>query len=523
MREELDLARRLGAFDPLFNSARIASIAHWGPGLSAAVAAAAVRFPSRVAISDDHRDLTYRSLSARATNLAAELRKRAGAGDGATIGILARNHAGFLVAHIAAERAGVDMVLLSTALPAPELANILARDDIRVLIADEEFEPVIADSGASIDVIWADTRGPRSLADLSAVNRLCAPPRRRSRLVLLTSGTTGPPKGARRPNRAPRASELGLFSRIPYRTGDVYYVVPPLFHAWGLSQATVALSTASTLVLRRRFDAGQTIDLMTQRQLDVFAVVPLMLRRILHDRPILPDEIHRPRLVLSSGNVLQGALAAQWMDRFGDHLYNLYGSTEAAIGTIASPDQLRASPGTVGSPPRGVTLSILDPEGMPQPVGESGRVHLSSSMQFSGYTDGSGGERSGTMLATGDLGWVDEHGLLHVEGRANDMVVTGGENVYPSRVEEVLDQLPEVEMSAVVGVDDDEWGQRVVAFIVPRRGWTIDPDRIRAEASIHLPSFMVPRQVFTADALPMTTTGKVVRHKLAVLGDAARL
>ncbi|MEL6983510.1 MAG: acyl-CoA synthetase, partial [Actinomycetota bacterium] len=179
--------------------------------------------------------------------------------------------------------------------------------------------------------------------------------------------------------------------------------------------------------------------------------------------------------------------------------------------------------GTVGRPPRGVTLSILDGKGMPVAAGKSGRVFLSSSLQFSGYTDGTNGDRSGTMLATGDMGWVDANGRLHVRGRANDMIVTGGENVYPSRVEEVIDRLPEIELSAVVGVDDDEYGQRVVAFVVPRKGWAIDIERLRDAAAVDLPAFMVPREVFVVDALPMTTTGKVIRHRLAVLGDRARL
>ena len=247
-----------------------------------------------------------------------------------------------------------------------------------------------------------------------------------------------------------------------------------------------------------------------------------MLRRILQEESGGPS-VQRPRLVLSSGNVLPGPLATEWMDRHGDHLYNVYGSTEAALGTVADPIDLRAAPGTVGLPPRGVTLSILDDRGMPVPVGSSGRVFLSSSMQFAGYTDGSDGERSGTMLATGDMGWIDADGRLHVRGRANDRIVTGGENVYPSRVEEVIDGLPEIELSAVVGFDDDEYGQRVVAFVVPRKGMKADPERVREAAAVDLPNFMVPRQVFVVDALPMTTTGKVIRHRLAVLGDRDRV
>ncbi|MGF1598663.1 MAG: AMP-binding protein [Acidimicrobiales bacterium] len=516
--DDIRAALRLGAADPFLTTARLSATAQWGPGIGAMVAAAALRFPTRPAIVDGQGSIQYCQLDRRATNLAALLRRN----DEGTVAILCRNHRGFVLGQVAAERAGRDVVLMSTALPASKLREVLDREQVATLIADDEFVPLIEQCGADVDVLPAEGDGPDSIWALSATSRLCALPRRRSRLVLLTSGTTGPPKGARRHNRAPRARDASLLASIPYQLGDTFLVAPPLFHAWGLSQATVAMATASTLVLRRRFDAADVVDLLRHQHVDVLAVVPLMLRRILTKADGV-DGLHAPRIVASSGNVLQGSLAVAWMDRFGDHLYNLYGSTEAAIGTIAGPDELRRFPGTVGRPPRGVTLSILDERGMPVPVGRSGRVHLSNSMQFSGYTDGSDGDRAGTLLATGDLGYVDVEGNLHVNGRANDMIVTGGENVFPSMVEEVLEQLPSIDVSAVVGVEDEEYGQRVVAFVVPHdRRRSLDIEAVRSAVAAELPAFMVPREIVTVEALPMTTTGKVIRHRLATLGDAAR-
>ncbi|MEL6985437.1 MAG: AMP-binding protein, partial [Actinomycetota bacterium] len=332
MRSELAAAARLGALDPFLNGARAVGVAQWGPGIAASVAAAAIRHPRRLAIIDDDVELDYRTLDCRATSLAAHLRRRAGDG---SVGILARNHAGFILAQLAAERAGVDVVLVSTALPAPRLRDVLDRDGITVLIADVEFRQLTEDAELTIPILWADgdRQDPDSLLTISSTFRLCAPPTRRSRLVLLTSGTTGPPKGARRSNRAPRLNEFGMLTRIPYRVGDVYYVASPLFHAWGLSQSTMAMATASTLILRRRFNAADALRLLAETDIDVLAVVPLMLRRLLQEDAA--QDIRPPRLVLSSGNVLSGDLATDWMDRYGDRLYNLYGSTEAAIGTIA--------------------------------------------------------------------------------------------------------------------------------------------------------------------------------------------
>ncbi|MCP5027584.1 MAG: AMP-binding protein [Actinomycetia bacterium] len=519
----VDVAARLGAFDPFLTAARTTAVARWGAGISAMVAGNATRFPNRIAIADADGEINYATVDRHASNVGCHLRRLVGdrAGNGA-VGILCRNHRGFLVAQIAAERAGADLVLLSTALPAPKLAEVAEREQLAVLVVDEEFRAVVEAAGLDLEVVAAEGDGPGSLADLATSPGTCPAPRRRSRLVLLTSGTTGPPKGARRHNQAPGPEVLGMFAQVPYRLGDQYLVGPPLFHAWGLSQATTALATASTVHLRPRFDVDETLSILRQRPIDVLAVVPLMLRRLLRAATDRAD-IQAPRLVLSSGNVLSGDLALEWMDAFGDRLYNFYGSTETAIGTIALPADLRHAPGTVGRPPRGVTIGILDHENMPVPAGTLGRVHLASRMQFAGYTDGTDRERAGTLMATGDLGYFDVDGLLHVEGRVNDMIVTGGENVFPSRVEEVLEQNPDVEMAAVVGVDDEDYGQRVVAFVVPRPKATIDVTDLLAGAALELQSFKVPREVRIVDSLPMTTTGKVVRHRLAVLGEAERV
>jgi fatty-acyl-CoA synthase len=516
----------MGGWDPLYTMARFAGVSMWGPGIASMVAASATRFPTRTAIIDEAGPISYRTLDRHATNLAAYLRRqtaeqrRSGASEEApAVGILGRNHRWFVIAQVAAERAGLDVVMMSPALPAPQLSEVLGREAVSILIADTEFDHAIAESGTDVPVLSADGDGRDSLAAVCRRTGFCPPPARRSRLVLLTSGTTGPPKGARRANQAPGPGAMGLFTEIPFRVKETFLVCPPLFHAWGLSQATIALATGSTLILRRKFDAAEALRLLAEHSVDVLAVVPLMLRRMLRE---LGDHepAGRPRMTISSGNVLTGTLAESWMDRFGERLWNVYGSTEAAVGTVAGPADLRAAPGTVGRPPPGVTLSILDAKGMPAPTGKPGRVFVSSSLQFSGYSDGTDRDRSGTLMATGDLGYLDDDGRLHIDGRANDMIVTGGENLFPSRVEEVLDHHPGVELSAVVGAPDEEYGQRVVAFVVPRPGWTIDIDELRRTAAADLQSFMVPREVHIVDALPMTVTGKVIRHRLAVLGEA---
>ena len=515
-----NVALRMGVTDAALNAARWWASIRWGMGSASAVAAAALRFGGRTAIVDDAGSINYRDLDRAASSVAARLKVAAAQPDGGlgAVGILCRNHRWFVTALVAAERAGCDTVLLSTALPASNLAEVCARDGIAVIVADDEFADVISQSGTSAAVIEADGDGKNSMARIAAAGLPCSPPTRRPKLVLLTSGTTGAPKSAVRPLRTTRSEGTGMLRRVPYRVGDRYFIAAPLFHAWGLSQLVAGLATAGTIEMRQRFEATEVVGLMCERRYDALVVVPLMLRRML-DLPIEPSPARRPRMVLSSGNVLPGDLAREWMDRYGERLYNVYGSTETAIGTIADPADLRAAPGTVGRPPDGVTLTILDDDGMPAPRGTRGWVHLASTAQFLGYTDGSDGDRAGTLMATGDIGRLDADGRLHISGRANDMIVTGGENVFPSSVEEVLGRHRGVELAAVVGVDDPEFGQRVAAFIVQRRRRRVEPDELRTWVAQRLPSFMVPRDIHFVDALPMTTTGKVVRHRLAVLGN----
>lgn len=519
-----NVALRMGAADAALTSARWWASVRWGLGTAASVSAAALRFGGRAAVVDDEGSIDYRTLDRAASSVAARMRAAATGPDGslAAVGILCRNHRWFVTALVAAERAGCDTVLLSTALPASNLAEVCERDGIAVIVTDQEFSEVIAQSGTTATVLVADGSGSGAMARLAAQGRQCSPPTRRPKLVLLTSGTTGAPKSAVRTLKTTRVGGVGMLRRVPYRIGDRYLIASPLFHAWGLSQLVVGLATASTIEVRQRFEAAEIGKLLCEHRYDALVVVPLMLRRIL-DLPIDPAAVRRPRMVLSSGNVLSGELARRWMDRFGDDLYNVYGSTETAIGTIADPADLRAAPGTVGRPPDGVTLTILNDDGMPAPRGTAGWVHLASTAQFLGYTDGSDGDRAGTLMATGDIGRLDADGRLHVSGRANDMIVTGGENVFPSGVEEVLGRHPSVEIAAVVGVDDPEFGQRVAAFVVPRPRRRVDADVLRAWVAESLPSFMVPRDIHFVDALPMTTTGKVVRHRLAVLGQSERV
>jgi len=345
-------------------------------------------------------------------------------------------------------------------------------------------------------------------------------PSREGRAVIMTSGTTGSPRGANRGSGSLEAA-AALVSRLPLRHGWTVHVAAPLFHTWGWAHLNLSMLIGSTLVLRRRFDPEDFLRTLTANRCDAAVVVPVMLQRVLE----LPDsvlgryDLSAVQAIAASGSALPGELSARWMDRFGDHLYNIYGSTECAWVTIASPADLRRAPGTAGRVPIGTTVRLLDADGRQVPDGEAGRVHVANSLPFEGYTGGpdiSADLGVDGLMPTGDLGrWRD--GLLFVEGRDDEMIVSGGENVYPAQVEDCLATHPGVAEVAVTGVDDDEYGQRLSAYVVRRSDVEpVDAEVVRTYVKQRVSGFAVPRDVHFVDALPRNETGKVVKRRLVL-------
>jgi fatty-acyl-CoA synthase len=328
--------------------------------------------------------------------------------------------------------------------------------------------------------------------------------------VLLTSGTTGTPKGARRDKPTGLASAFGVLERIPYRGGDVSVIPTPLFHAWGLAQLTIALATASTAVLVRRFAVDATLDAVEAERASVLAVVPVMIQRILAADTDGRD-LSSLRIVACSGSALPAAVATAWMDRFGDNLYNLYGSTEVGQATLADPEDLRAAPGTAGRAIPGTVVEVVDERGGALPPGETGLIVVGSDGQFTEYTGGGTKDRVRGLMSSGDVGYFDADGRLFVSGRADDMIVSGGENVFPLEVEEVLLTHDDVVDVMVVGVPDDEFGQRLAAYVVLGRSGSIDADGVRSFVAARLARHKVPRDVHVVEDLPRNTTGKLLR------------
>lgn len=468
---------------------------HWDITLAWGYQTGAGRHPQRAAIIDDDGVLTYAEVHERTSRLAHAFRTKE------RIGLLCRNHRGVIETLTACVKIGADTVLLNTSLSKGQLAQVALDQKIDRIVADREFAEMLPD----LPVLFSD-----ELEKLIAEGPTTPLPRRppRGRLIILTSGTTGTPKGAKRPEPASLAPAAALLSRIPLRHGEVISITSPLFHAWGLAAFQLGLVLGATLVLRRKFDPVQTLK--DAEKCTAMFVVPVMLQRMLQTP-------HRPKLrvIASSGSALPPRVATRTLQEFGPVLYNLYGSTEVSWASIATPEEMAQHPNTAGKPPLGTRLAIVDEQGKPVAPGETGRIFVGNEMLFDGYTNGTNKESLNGLMSTGDLGYVKD-GLLFVAGRDDEMIISGGENVYPHEVEDLLSTLDGVTEVAVIGVPDEQFGQRLAAFVVGAE--TLTADDIREHVKANLARFSVPRDVFFLDELPRNITGKVLKRQLREQG-----
>jgi len=501
----------------------VSALIRFGPTPAGGYTASYHRYADETALIDELGTLTFRELHERSNALAHALADDGiGAGDG--VGLMCRNHRGFIESVIACSKLGANTLFLNTAFSGPQLADVSKREKPKALIYDHEFEELIHDASRRRKryIAWHDpedgkTDDPRleelvergDTADVS-------PPPERGKAVILTSGTTGTPKGASRSQPRSLDPAAALLAMIPLKAREKTMIAAPMFHSWGFVHFTLGMSLASTVVLNRKFAPETTLQLTAQHECTALVVVPVMMQRILE----LPEDVltrydlSKLRVVAVSGSALPGDLSERWMDVFGDNIYNLYGSTEVAYATVATPGDLRAAPGTAGKPPRGTVVRLYDAEDREVPQGEVGRIFVGNEMAFEGYTGGGGKEMIDGLYSSGDVGHIDAEGRLFIDGRDDEMIVSGGENVFPREVEDLLADHESVVEVAVIGVEDEEFGQRLKAFVVIKEGTEIGELDLKAHVKANLAGYKTPREVEFLDELPRNATGKVLKREL---------
>jgi fatty-acyl-CoA synthase len=529
---ELHYVRKIfeaGAFriePPQNYAAMAADIYKWGefgmlPSLNAR------RHPDRAACIDEDGEFTFRELDEASHAVANGLIDMGvHARDG--VAILARNHRWFLIANYGAARVGARIILLNSEFSGPQIKEVSEREGAKLIIYDDEYTNAVSKAEPELGKLRALGSNPdadepsgstdETLADLIARSSKEPAPKagKHASIIILTSGTTGTPKGANRSTPPTLAPVGGILSHVPFKANEVTSLPAPMFHALGYLHGTIAMFLGSTLVLRRKFKPPLVLEDIEKYKVTAIIVVPVMLSRILDaiEKMDKKPDLSSLKIVFISGSQLGAELASRALKDLGPVIYNMYGSTEIAFATIAGPKDLERNAATVGPVVKGVKVKILDDNGTEVPQGDVGRIFVGNAFPFEGYTGGGHKQIIDGLLSSGDVGYFDEHGLLYVSGRDDEMIVSGGENVFPAEVEDLISGHPEVVEATAIGVEDREWGHRLRAFVVKKGDASIDEDTIKDYVRNHLARYKVPREVIFLDELPRNPTGKILKGEL---------
>jgi fatty-acyl-CoA synthase len=517
-----------GAFrlePPQHYAAMAADMRKWGE-IGMLPALNARRTPNRTAIIDDEGSLTYKELDEAANAVAhGLLAKGVRGGDG--VAILARNHRWFCIAEFGCARVGARIILLNSSFSGPQIKEVSEREGAKLIIYDDEYTKDVSKAEPPLGKVRALDHTPdgedsggtdETLADLVAAHSKSPAPKasKHSSIIILTSGTTGTPKGANRSTPPTLAPIGGILSHVPFKANEVTSLPAPMFHALGFLHATIGMFLGSTLVLHGKFKPAGVLEDIEKHKVTAVVVVPVMLARILD---ALEKMDHKPdlsslRIIFASGSALGADLAERTLKEIGPVIYNMYGSTEIAFATIAEPKHLQHNSSTAGPVVKGVRVKIFDDNGKELPQGEVGRIFVGTTFPFEGYTGGGNKQIIDGMLSSGDVGYFDEHGLLYISGRDDEMIVSGGENVFPAEVEDCISGHPDVIEATAIGVEDKEWGHRLRAFVVKKRNADIDETTIKNHVKDQLAKYKVPREVIFLDELPRNPTGKILKREL---------
>lgn len=527
-----------GGLDPRGALVGARLLAKGQAGLAAVFRIRAVGERERPAFVQGGRTVRWGEVDARADRLATGLRRK-GVGRGDAVALVLYNRPEFFEVEAALARLGASGVSVSWRSTPAELAYLVQHSGAKAVFFEHELAPAMRalrercpglDPGKMF-AVGGPAEGFARYADALAATAEGELESEDGAVVIYTSGTTGRPKGAVRRFGAGQVLGFAAFlERVPFKRGDRHLCVCPLYHSTALGFAGLALMVGSTVVIEREFEPRRFLETVERERINSVAIVPTMLHRLM----ALPDEVIRSyrlatlRAVVCVGAQLPAPLCERALSLLGPVLYNVYGATETGLVSVATPDDLRALPGTIGRPLHGVSVRLLDEDGREVPRGEVGELFVRSPMLVEGYHADDEATRASMRdghFSVGDLARVDEAGRYMIVGRRREMVISGGVNIYPAEVEAVIDRHPAVAQSAVIGVADPEWGERLRAFVVLRGATAGDPAaELKSWCRAELSGPKVPREWVFLDALPANATGKVLKRELAEWdGEVARV
>lgn len=484
--------------------------------------------PNRVALDDGTVRLTYGELNDRVNRLAAALVAH-GVVKGTVVAAYLPSCIPYVLVVLATARAGGVFSPINPRFKAREIADILSvGQPTAVFTTAERVEIVRAAAKLAgfkrlILIVTDDDDSPGTVAYNRLLETAPVPLPLVSELdsfsLIFTSGTTGKPKGALATHRARMIWVLNAAVLYGLGEDDVYLGALPQVHSAGLTFTLMHLYVGGRVHILKDFDPKRYLEIIESKGVTSSLVVPTMLVMVLEE---LENGGHhynlsRLRRLVTAGAPMPFATKKKVIEKLTDKLYEYYGSTESNSMSVLKPqDQLR-KPYSVGLPFTNVELKIVDSEGVPRPAGGVGEVwcrNPSVMIEYYRQPEATAAAFTDGWFHTGDLGYLDEEGYLHLVGRISDVIVSGGVNIYPAEIEDVLMMHPGILDCAVVGAPDPKWGQVVSAYVVPRKGWTIDLTEVQKHCQAHIADYKKPRRLEIRDRLPKTAAGKTIKSAL---------
>jgi acyl-CoA synthetase (AMP-forming)/AMP-acid ligase II len=484
----------------------------------------------------DGSSVTYRETDEQVTRLARAL-LAVGLRRGDRIGVLAADSPEYLILLLASMKLGTTFVGLNYRLASPEIVNLLASANVSAVFLGGRYREAAAQALAALGgrlplIAWLDgaQEGEVSYAGLIAAmpdcSELTSPSDDDDVLSLaLTSGTTGTAKGVLQSQRMIRNIVLSGTLELGIRPDDLIYSGAPMFHVSGFGHILYGLSRGGASLILPQFDADQLLNWMHSGRLRHCLLVPSMLSTLLASPGLASGRYDGLRSIMYGGAPMPPSLIRRMADVFACDLYNGFGAgTEVGGQAMLRPaDHRRALAGdehllgSIGKPMYGCDIKLCDPDGVEVPDGEVGEIWSRSETLMSGYL----GQPDRTAAAirdgwfhAGDLAWRDKGGFLFLAGRADDLIIRGGENVYPVEIEDVIAEHPAVAEVAVLGEPDPQWGEVIVAVVRPVPGRAITLDELRAHCRGRLAGYKIPQRLIVRAELPKNTTGKIQKAAL---------
>lgn len=501
---------KMGLLTPSGLYRLVSAISKYGINLMALLGLAGSVHGDKTALAADGENLSYRSLLTQAEQISVYLKEKYSLGSGKRVGFLCRNHAAFIKALFAVSRLGADIYLLNTEMSVDQLNTLLKNFQFDLVVHDHEFTSVLESSGFIKEKLPAadDSFAIGGAYDNEAACGALKMKRYSSgKIMLLSGGTSGNFKKAE--HKPSLINYLNPFTavldRLKLARYDNVYIATPIYHGYGLAMLFLFFALGKKVFLRIGFNAEASCRLIRENRIEVVLVVPLMINKMLK---INPDDLKSLSCIASGGAELSPRLIGEVSNKLGEVLYNLYGTSEAGLNIIATPQDLKASPSSVGRKIPGVRLKILDGAHKEVGAGETGQFCIRNRWSMR--------NKNSSWIETGDMGFRDGNGYYYLCGRIDDMIVSAGENVYPAEVEHKLLEHLQVEDAVVTGISDDLFGQRLKAFVLPVKGSEITAEELKEWLRTRLARYQMPKEIVITDELPYTSLGK--RNRKGVRG-----